>query len=391
VASTTRINAVDFDVVAGATDDVLLVADAQSVIRVPLDTLFDVTHEAGTGIVGDAGDGGSAVNATFTRIAGVLATASGVLVLDAGAGRVRRFTVGGTVEAVARVGPPALTPNRDVDPLALAAAGDTVLVIRRHSVERIDGAATAPVIRAFVVDGRDGDAGDVGPFDCDASHCLTYDVSRSRLRRVDFAADAATVTTFEPEVTIDDVAHNVGDRYVFTQRSPGVVFAFDALAGVEAGVLAQGAFVSGATEVETVGADVLFVTPSGLRRTGPAATGTFGALPSVARVVVDGARAVGLGVDGAVFSFDVDDFATTAQTLPIAGQVTDIALRGGVLVLARTDGLFGLDLASGRLGTLLPGDHTGCPLRIRAVDAAAVVIASECDGVLSRFSFGDPG
>ncbi|MCE9636243.1 MAG: hypothetical protein K8T90_11125 [Planctomycetes bacterium] len=81
-------------VTTGANGDVY-VATATRVFRV-VGATGAVTRIAGTGVVGDSGDGGPATSAQFTAITDILAPLNGdVFILDGGAGRVRRVASGG--------------------------------------------------------------------------------------------------------------------------------------------------------------------------------------------------------------------------------------------------------------------------------------------------------
>ncbi|MCX6594231.1 MAG: putative Ig domain-containing protein [Acidobacteria bacterium] len=103
VAATSTTIATPRGVAVDAAGDVYVAAGAR-VLKISASTGL-LTAYAGTGTMGNSGDGGPALAATFGRIMGLAADSSGNLYLtDEVFHRVRRITPGGTVQAVAGTG-----------------------------------------------------------------------------------------------------------------------------------------------------------------------------------------------------------------------------------------------------------------------------------------------
>lgn len=160
---------------------------------------------AGTGIMGDSGDGGPALLAEFNELAGVaIAPEGSVYVSDAGAHRVRVIDPGGMIRTVAGTGVPGYAGDGGLatsaqlnHPSALAVDSEGRLYIadsRNHAVRQIDENG---VITTMAGTGQAGFSGDDGPatsaqldgpeglvFMADGS-LLIADWQNHRIRRID--------------------------------------------------------------------------------------------------------------------------------------------------------------------------------------------------------------
>ncbi len=149
-----------------------------SLIRASSVDPWRVTRFAGTGAVGDAGDGGPAPSATFTQIQNIAVGPDGsVVIVDRGATRVRRIDgASGLVEAVvgtgtAGIGPDgaALTASPCLDPTDIVPdpTGTGLYLADGARVRFIDaapfGGPASNLTFAGAADGTTGSSGDGGP------------------------------------------------------------------------------------------------------------------------------------------------------------------------------------------------------------------------------------
>jgi hypothetical protein len=118
-------------------DGAVYVSERRNHRVVRLDPGGTVTGFAGSGIAGDAGDGGPARDAAFRNPAGIAWLGDTLYVVDAGNQRVRRVA-GGIVTAYAGIGAPGFAGDRGPalaalfrDPGRLAAVGGLLLVADR--------------------------------------------------------------------------------------------------------------------------------------------------------------------------------------------------------------------------------------------------------------------
>lgn len=127
---------------------------------------------AGTGEVGDAGDGGPAAEALFRELAGIVVAPDGsVFVSDDEAARVRVIRPDGTIETVAGTGeegysgdggPASLAQLAHPEGLALDGEGNLIIAdTNNHRIRIVDKASG--VIRTVAGTGERGDEGDGGP------------------------------------------------------------------------------------------------------------------------------------------------------------------------------------------------------------------------------------
>lgn len=127
---------------------------------------------AGTGEVGDAGDGGPATEALFRELAGITIASDGsIFVSDDEAGRVSVIRPDGTVHTVAGTGeegdsgdggPATLAQLKHPEGLALDSHGNLVIAdTSNHRIRIVD--RTSGIIRTLAGTGEGGYSGDGGP------------------------------------------------------------------------------------------------------------------------------------------------------------------------------------------------------------------------------------
>ncbi len=124
---------------------------------------------AGTGDIGDSGDGGPAVAAQFRSVGGVAVASDGVIYLsDPSASRIRRIRAGGVIEALAGTGTRgyggdggyALAADFTDPTRLLVDQAGTLFVAELDRVRRIDAAG---LVSTILGDGHAGLEGDGGP------------------------------------------------------------------------------------------------------------------------------------------------------------------------------------------------------------------------------------
>ena len=170
-----------------------------------------ISDFAGTGEIGDAGDGGPAVAAQFRSVGGVAVGSNGLIyVSDPSASRIRRIRVDGVIEALAGTGTRgyggdgghALAADfTDPSRLLVDQAG-TLFVAELDRVRRIDAAG---IVSTVLGDGHAGLEGDGGPaafartagnegmaIDGDGN-LFVAERAANRVRRIDTRGNVATV------------------------------------------------------------------------------------------------------------------------------------------------------------------------------------------------------
>ena len=124
---------------------------------------------AGSGVMGDAGDGGLAADAQFRSLGGVAVGSEGIIYLsDPSASRIRRIHPNGRIEAVAGTGTRGYSGDGGyalaaalTDPGRLTVDHDGILFVAElDRVRRID---TNGLISTVIGDGQPGSDGDGGP------------------------------------------------------------------------------------------------------------------------------------------------------------------------------------------------------------------------------------
>lgn len=183
-----------------------------------------ITRVAGSGGAGDSGDGGDALLATFTRIRGLACDGAGrVYVADADRHRVRRFTVGGTIEAFAGTGTPGFSGDGGaataaqlfapydvaVDALGAVYIADT----HNHRIRKVDAAGLIASVAGTGSTAHNGDQAD--PLACNlalpvglaigaAGEVYFTELIACRVRRL----DSAGVTTVAGNGTVGYAGDN---------------------------------------------------------------------------------------------------------------------------------------------------------------------------------------
>lgn len=200
-----------FGVSVDASGRVLVADTGNSVVR-RIDTTGVITTIAGTGTLGDSGDGGPATSADLAfPVVALDDGAGGVLVLDSLGQRVRRVDPTGTIRTIAGDGtrgyggdggPATNAQLQNPQGLAISPAG---IVIADTSNERVRLVDTGGNIVTIAGNGTFGVGGDGGfataatlqnPFDCavDAiGRIYIADVFDQRIRRVDLDGTITTI------------------------------------------------------------------------------------------------------------------------------------------------------------------------------------------------------
>jgi sugar lactone lactonase YvrE len=126
---------------------------------------------AGTGEAGDSGDGGPALDASFTELTGIAVADDGrIFVTDSASQRIRVFTVDGTVEALAGSGEDGYSGDGGSaleatfsrpEGLALDGAGNLYVAdVEAHVIRRVDADGGIETVAGI---GQAGFSGDGGP------------------------------------------------------------------------------------------------------------------------------------------------------------------------------------------------------------------------------------
>ncbi len=200
-----------FGVSVDANDRILVADTGNSVVR-RIDTSGVITTIAGTGTLGDSGDGGPATSADLAApVAAIDDGAGGVLVVDTLSQRARHIDSTGTITTFAGDGTRgfsgdggAATSAQLQNPQGIAVSA-TGIVIADTSNERIRVVSSAGTIATVAGNGTFGLGGDGGlataatlqnPFDCavDATgRIYIADVFNQRVRRVDLDGTITTI------------------------------------------------------------------------------------------------------------------------------------------------------------------------------------------------------
>ena len=190
----------------------VLVADTGNSVVRRIDTTGVITTIAGTGTLGDSGDGGPATSADLVAPVVALDDGSGrVLVLDSLAQRVRRIDAAGIITTIAGTGtsgfsgdggPATSAQLQNAQGLAVSSSG---LVIADTSNERVRVVDSGGAIATLAGNGTYGLGGDGGlataatlqnPFDCavdSQGRIYVADVFDQRVRRVELDGTITTV------------------------------------------------------------------------------------------------------------------------------------------------------------------------------------------------------
>ena len=177
----------------------------------PVDLPAVILDFAGSGAIGDAGDGGLAVDAQFRSLGGVAVGSDGMIYLsDPSASRIRRIHPSGLIEAVAGTGKRGYSGDGGY---ALAAAltdpsrltvdqGGILFVAELDRVRRIDPSGLISTVLGDGQPGRDGDggpaflartSGNAGMAIDGEGNLFIAERSAHRIRRVDTQGYVTTV------------------------------------------------------------------------------------------------------------------------------------------------------------------------------------------------------
>lgn len=402
--TTTVMDPIAMDVVAGATDDVLFLLDRSGrVVRLPMNVADgSPVVVAGTGAGADSGDNGPALQASFIEATGLAALDSDTIVVaDAGTGRVRRFDVGGSISTVARVGP----VRTQTGALALGLASDgeqagSFFVLEPHGIRHFDGATSA--LRtlhglAFTRGSVERRLAQPARVACADGRCVVVDTRAGTLRLVDVSTGTATNILGGDGVPtdVDDVTVAADGTFLAARASPGVIAPFNPDTGVLGTPVAQGAFVAGARVLTTVANDVVFAGDAGVRRTGPGLTGTYqGSAGPVVDLAVVGDFVVAFYDGLPARGWPTNDFSAS----PLPTPVPSLARRA-LIVDEAFNSIFidddGLALKRGEeIRRLLPAATPQLPFARCIADldrvGDSVVFVDRCGGALVRVGLRAP-